>query len=259
MRAFRARAAVRRDRLLRFICRRWLTLATLFLALYVALPLLAPVMMTQPGLRATGRLIYTLYSPFCHQFAFRSFFIGGEQGAWPRELAGMEGRSFEDAALASAAFREEYARYSGVEPGAITRADLATFSPALQFAARAFPGDEVFGYKLTLCERDIAIYGAMLAGALLYGRWRRWLRPAPLLLYVLLGLAPVGIDGFSQLLGYPPFSLWPPRETTPALRVVTGMLFGLMNVWLGFPWLEISFREMRAPPERRLATPRQQR
>ena len=89
MRAFRRRAAARRDRLLRFICRRWLTLATLALAVFVALPLLAPVMMMQPGLRTPGRLIYALYSPFCHQFAFRSFFIGGEQPTWPRELAGL--------------------------------------------------------------------------------------------------------------------------------------------------------------------------
>lgn len=246
------RAASRRDRLLLGICRRWLELLTCLLALYVALPFLAPVFM-KLGLEAPGRAIYTLYSPFCHQFAFRSWFIGGQQTVWPREIAGLDDVSFERAALDSPAFRELYARYAGRNPAEVTLDELAVFTPALQFASRAFAGDDIFGYKLSLCERDISIYGAMLVGALLYRRWRRVLRPAPIWLYVLLGLAPVGIDGFSQLLGYPPFSLWPPRETTPAFRLVTGMLFGLMNVWLGFPWLEISFQELREPLERRRA------
>lgn len=246
------RAASRRDRLLLGICRRWLELLTCLLALYVALPFLAPVFM-KLGLEAPGRAIYTLYSPFCHQFAFRSWFIGGQQTVWPREIAGLDDVSFERAALDSPAFRELYARYAGRNPAEVTLDELSVFTPALQFASRAFAGDDVFGYKLSLCERDISIYGAMLVGALLYRRWRRVLRPAPIWLYVLLGLAPVGIDGFSQLLGYPPFSLWPPRETTPAFRLVTGMLFGLMNVWLGFPWLEISFEELREPLERRRA------
>ena len=246
------RAALRRDRLLLAICRRWLGIVTMLLALYVALPFAAPLLLNL-GLQGPGRIIYTLYSPFCHQFAFRSFFIGGQQTTWPRELAGLEGRAFEDAALASPTFREIFARYAGLDAAAITRTDLLTYTPALQFAARAFQGDGLFGYKLTLCERDIVIYLAMLFGALLYRRWRARLRPAPILLYVLLGLAPIGIDGFSQLLGYPPFSLWPARETTPAFRVVTGLLFGLMNVWLGFPWLELSFSEIREPLEARLA------
>ena len=245
------RAAERRDRLLLAICRRWLDLATLLLTLFVALPFAAPLLMNI-GLQGPGRIIYTLYSPFCHQFAFRSFFIGGQQTVWPRELAGLEGKAFEDAALASPAFRELFARYAGLDVAAISRTDLLTYTPALQFAARAFQGDEVLGYKLTLCERDIVIYLAMLGGAVLYRRWRSRLRPAPILLYVLLGLAPIGIDGFSQLLGYSPFGLWQARETTPAFRVVTGMLFGLMNVWLGFPWLELSFRELREPLDARL-------
>ena len=246
------RAALVRDRLLTGICRRWLDMATLALALYVGLAFAAPLMM-KLDLQGPARVLYTLYSPFCHQFAFRSFFIGGQQTVWPRELAGQGLDSFEDAALASAAFLERYARYARRDPGEVSRDDLLVYSPALQFAARDFPGDETFGYKLTLCERDIVIYGAMLAGALLYRRWRKRLRPAPLWLYALLGLAPIGIDGFSQLLGYPPFSLWPARETTVAFRVLTGALFGLMNVWLGFPWLEISFQELRGPPSARLA------
>jgi hypothetical protein len=49
----------------------------------------------------------------------------------------------------------------------------------------------------------------------------------------------------SQLLSYPHFMLWPVRETSPEFRVVTGALFGFMNAWLAFPYLEASFRETR--------------
>jgi hypothetical protein len=45
------------------------------------------------------------------------------------------------------------------------------------------------------------------------------------------------------LFSYPPFEFWDVRESIPIFRVGTGFLFGLMNVWLAFPYLERSFRE----------------
>jgi len=33
------------------------------------------------------------------------------------------------------------------------------------------------------------------------------------------------------------------RETLPAYRALTGALFGAMNIWLAFPYLQISMRE----------------
>lgn len=111
------------------------------------------------------------------------------------------------------------------------------------------------GYKMTLCGRDITIYLAMFIGGLIYSIpvVRRRLRPVPIWLYLILGIGPIAIDGFSQLLGYPPFSLWPPRETTPYFRGLTGALFGLINVWLGFPYLELSMRDTREQLEAKLA------
>ena len=243
--------ALRANLILLWVSRRWLDIATVLIAVYVALPFAAPTLMNA-GLRGPGQLIYTLYSPFCHQFAFRSFFLHGEQAAYPREITGTDAVPFEDAALGSENFVEIFARNAGVAPEEVTREMLLPFSPALQFAAREFRGDDQMGYKLTLCERDIAIYAAILFGAILYRRVRHRLRPVPILIYVLLGLGPIGIDGFSQLLGYPPFNFWPPRETLPIFRVTTGFLFGLMNVWLGFPYLEMSFRETQAQIEEKL-------
>ena len=74
---------------------------------------------------------------------------------------------------------------------------------------------------------------------------RRKLRPLPIWLYILIGVVPIGLDGFSQLLSYAPFSLWPTRETTPAFRVLTGLLFGLATGWLGYPNVDLSMRDTR--------------
>jgi uncharacterized membrane protein len=115
-------------------------------------------------------------------------------------------------------------------------------------------GNKEMGYKMALCERDMFIYAALLLGGILYSipRVRRRLRPVPLWLYVFLGLGPIGLDGFSQLLGYPPFELWPARETLPQFRVLTGFIFGLMTAWLGFPYLDISMQSTRRQVERKL-------
>ena len=63
---------------------------------------------------------------------------------------------------------------------------------------------------------------------------------------------PVGLDGFSQLLSYPPFEFWPPRETLPIFRILTGGLFGLMSAWLGFPYIERSMQDLREALEESL-------
>jgi uncharacterized membrane protein len=79
-----------------------------------------------------------------------------------------------------------------------------------------------------------------------FGLVKDRLRPAPLALYILLGIVPIGLDGFSQLFGYPPFDsfplfeAWQVRETRPIFRFLTGAMFGMMNVWLAFPYIHRS-------------------
>ncbi len=240
----------------RWLARNWLGAITLAIAIFVGGSVAAPIS-AQLGFDGLAQVLYRLYSPFCHQFAFRSFFLFGENWAYPREISGSAPPHFEDVSLASANYREHYAAqvalgeergrsrgplgatgWETVDANAITRANLQVFSPALQFAARDFIGDETLGYKIALCERDLAIWLAMLLAALLFRRWRGRLRPPPIFLYLLLGLTPIAVDGFSQLLGYPPFAFWPARESLPHFRVLTGALFGAMNVWLIFPYLE---------------------
>ncbi len=246
--------AVRLNRWVLQLSRHWLRAALVVIGLYAALPWVAPVLMAA-GVTAPARVLYFVYGPFCHQFAFRSFFLFGEQSAYPRAIAGSELASYEDYITDSPEFDAALLNWVG-RPGQSRFATVEDFDPALwsfdmQFASKDFFGSSRMGYKTTLCQRDVAIYAAIFLGGLIYSIpfIRRRLRPIPLLLYVFAGVVPIGIDGFSQMLGYPPFSLWEPRETLPTFRVATGIMFGLMTAWLVFPYLELSFRDTRLQVE----------
>ena len=228
------------------LARGWLRIVIALLFTYCALPWLAPTL-AKLGLPGPADLIYTVYSPFCHQFAFRSVFIYGEQAFYPRAAANSDYGAFEAYAARSAAFQAQYRYWNAYYYGdALTasEADLQSFSVTQQIAARHFIGDDTLGYKTSLCARDLAIYSMMFVGALIYSRYRWRIRPLPLWLYVVAGLLPIGIDGFSQLLSYPPFELWQTRETLPLFRILTGGLFGLMSAWLGLPHIERSMRDL---------------
>jgi len=215
----------RSDRFSRWFSNHYMVLLNLFSFLYVFIAILAPIFM-KIGLETPARVIYKVYSPLCHQLAFRSFFIFGEQAYYPRELAGVE--------------------------GVITYGQATGLSESDIVAARNFLGDETMGYKFALCQRDIAIYGAILIFGLIFSLTGKKIKPLPWFLWVIIGLGPIGLDGFSQLLsqlGFSIFNWLPLRESTPLLRSLTGTLFGLATAWFGFPYLEESVsdnrREMR--------------
>jgi uncharacterized membrane protein len=200
------------------------------LGIYAVLPVVAPVAM-QVGATGIGNALYKIYSPMCHQFAYRSLFLFGEQPYYPRVEAQMAGyRPYE-------LYLDQVAKTLG--------AAVDTSVNSFEFNAKNFIGNPEMGYKTAVCQRDVGIYLALFFGGLVYSipRVRRHLRPIPIWLYVVLGVMPIGIDGFSQLLSQAPFSLWPARETTPFFRFTTGILFGLSTAWLAFPYLEASARE----------------
>lgn len=200
----------------------YLALFNLFVFIYVGLPFLAPVLM-ESGAQTPANLIYRSYSMVCHQLAFRSFFLFGEQSVYPRAAAGVTNiLSFQQA----------------------TGMSEQSTGDAL-WAAREFVGNPAVGYKVALCERDVAIYLAILLFGLLYPATGRRLPPLPWYLWILIGLAPIGLDGFSQLLSQPPFSFWAFRESPPLIRTLTGALFGFTTAWFGYPLVEEAMTETR--------------
>jgi uncharacterized membrane protein len=87
----------------------------------------------------------------------------------------------------------------------------------------------ILGHQLGLCARNLAIYGSLLAGSILFRFVRAWLPTLRGPLW-LLTLAPMALDGGTQLLGW--------RESTWGLRTLTGALFGLGVCWFVLPQIE---------------------
>ena len=139
------------DRFSHWLSRAYIWLIALLLIIYVGLPFMAPVLMKTGNTRA-AEILYTAYSPLCHQLAFRSFFLFGDQDDYPREAADIAGV-------------ETYGEATGQAEN-----DL--------LAARQDRGDETVGYKVAFCERDVAIYAGMLIFVLIFAATgRRFIYP----------------------------------------------------------------------------------
>ncbi len=134
---------------------------------------------------ASAPFMYAAFAPTCHQLTSRSscLFVSGADGSY----------SFGDCLPSD---HLQYTRANEVEVGGET------------------------GYKLPVCARDVAIYLAMLAGALALPFVRRiesedW--PDKWLLVAV--CIPIAIDGGTQLIGL--------RESSNFLRMATGAIVGI--------------------------------
>lgn len=221
------RIVILANRFVFWLSKHWLAVFNILALLYVGLPILAPVLM-RLGAERPAIAIHLIYKPLCHQMPHRSWFLFGPQLAYTLD---------------------ELVAYAGIEP-------LSTSSET-GFLLRTVIGygDESLGYKVAFCQRDIAIYGAILLAGLLYALGRRRIRPLPWWGYIL-GLAPMGLDGGYQLLSslipflLPDFSI-SPYESTPLMRVITGATFGLATIWLAYPYVQETMDEFHETLHRR--------
>jgi uncharacterized membrane protein len=183
-----------------WVARHWLAVFNTAWAVYVIMPFLAPVLMAA-GFPAAAQVIYTVYSFLCHQLPTHSYFLfGPELAPHAHEL-------------------------------------VAAGMPAGDnlFTVRSFIGDSEVGWKVALCQRDVAIYATVLLTGLLYSLLRYRLRPLPFKIYVLF-LIPIGVDGLTQLVGW--------RESNWWLRTLTGALFGFASVWFAYPYIEEAMQDV---------------
>ena len=206
------------DRLFYWLSRKYMVVFNLFAFIYLGLAFLAPVLLAG-GHTLSANMIYTVYGRLCHQLAYRSWFLFGEQAAYPKLSADIDRWvSFEEA--------------TNLDPE-----DLE--------AAFEFRGNEVLGYKVALCQRDVAIYGSIFLFGLLFSVTKRRIPALPLAAWALLGLLPIGLDGVSQIISQLPWEIMPYRESTPLLRTITGFLFGFSTAWFSFPIVEDAMAESR--------------
>ena len=183
-----------------WVARHWLALFNTAWALYVFTPFLAPILM-RAGMPEAAQVIYTVYSVFCHQLPSHSYFLFGPE-------------------------------LSPQSP-ALIAAGMSSSNNLFQ--VRSFIGTPEIGWKVALCQRDVAIYVSVFLTGLLYGAVRHRLRKLPFKIYVLF-LIPIAIDGLTQLVGW--------RESNWWLRTVTGALFGFASVWFAYPYLEEAMEDV---------------
>lgn len=202
---------MRANRVVYWLSRHWIALLNVIIFLYLAGTALAPLFM-HLGMPRAARIGYAVYAPFCHQYPFRSFFLFGDSAVHPLR-----------------------------EPPT---------SVVVMNQLRSEVGSPETGYKLALCQRDIAIYIGMLVTGLLYGPIaRRWkVKSLPLWLFFVFGFMPVLLDGGIQWLSYAVWQFYrpwmsQPFETIPAMRVLTGALFGIGVIGIGYPEMDAYFKD----------------
>ena len=92
----------------------------------------------------------------------------------------------------------------------------------------------IFGHQLGMCARNFSIYASMFIGSLIFVLSKKRIPGIPWWIWVLM-ILPLALDGTTQMFGW--------RESTWELRVLTGTLFGLGNVWFALPLIQKTILE----------------
>ena len=113
---------------------------------------------------------------------------------------------------------------------------------ALHYVCAQVPSHSfyIFGHQLGLCGRNLSIYTSMFLGSLVFVLSKKRLPGIPWWLWILM-ILPMAWDGITQVFGW--------RESTWELRVITGTLFGLGNIWFVFPLIERTLMDTTPVPQ----------
>ncbi len=212
--------------------RYWLLIFSLMYGLFVGMPFLAPVLM-QIGWERAAKVIYYLYSWLCHQMPQRSFFLFEQGGMYTLEQIQV---AWQD-----------------------------TINPLV---LRQFIGNSTMGWKVAWSDRMVSLYSSILIFSWLWWPLRKKIKPLSLPGFALLML-PMAADGTTHFigdlsgigLGFRDTNTWLAELTHNTfsasfyvgdafgsfnswMRLITGVLFGLSIVWLGFPLLEDFFTDL---------------
>ena len=205
---------------------RWFQIFIVVYGLWIWLPWLAPLFM-HIGWDRAGRVVYFIYSFFCHQLPERSFFFFG-----PKTMYSMT---------------------------AIQTAWQHTFNPLV---LRQFIGNPAMGWKLAWSDRMVSFYGSTWLFALAWWPLRRKVKVLPWWGLALL-LLPIALDGGTHMLsditggigqGFRYTNQWLAILTHHAfpatfylgdalgsfnswMRLITGVLAGFGIVWFAFPYI----------------------
>ena len=230
------------DRATLYISRNWLIAFLIVYGVWVLTPITAPILM-QMGATGPANAVYLIYSLFCHQLPERSFFFFG-----PKPM------------------------YSLQEIASVWPTDNAII-------LRQFVGNAEMGWKMAWSDRMISVYGGIWLAGIIYALTRRRVHIS-LLVWVLLGVLPLGLDGVSHMindvvagtsgLGFRDTNAWLQALTGNAFpasfyagdqlgsfnswaRWITGTVFSVTTVFALFPIINASMDETSKDAERQMA------
>lgn len=211
-----------------WLLRRWLMIFIIAFGIFNILPFLAPVA-AKIGVPSIADLIYTLYSPFCHQMAHRSFFLFGYQIMYNPDQLTLE-----------------------------LTADLTTNMLAL----KSFHGNDLIGWKVAWSDRMVYMYGATWLASIIFGLASRHKQVHRLSWTMFIALMlPMTLDGLTHMLsdysgglfaGFRYTNDWLTNLTNNSfpqwfysgdkfgsfnswVRLISGLGFGIAVVWMVFP------------------------
>ncbi|MBN1976656.1 MAG: DUF2085 domain-containing protein [Anaerolineae bacterium] len=227
----RRRIVIFLDRCVFWLSKHWLAVVNILAFLYVGLPVLSAVLLYL-GAEGPGGVIQSLYGPpICHQLPQRSWFLLGQKLSYRLP---------------------ELLDYFNIEPHPKQWQDVEAVYRIVRY------GNSDLGFKIALCQRDVAIYGTIMLAGLAYAQLRHLvkIRPIPLWIYFAFGIVPIGMDGGYQWVTYTLDILLtnspiPVHETTPLLRTLTGALFGLATAWLAYPHVQDAMDDFRKTLQKR--------
>ena len=209
----------------------WFKFFFIIYGLWVWLPFSAPIFM-HIGWNDAGRVVYFIYSFFCHQLPERSYFLFG-----PKTMYSL-------------------AQIQSVWQNTINPLTL-----------RKFIGNPEMGWKIAWSDRMISFYMSVWFFAIIWYLFRNRIHHLPWWVFMLL-LLPLALDGGTHMLsdlagigqGFRYTNQWLAVLTHHAfsgsfytgdtlgsfnswMRIITGLLAGLGIVWFPFPYLEKNFAQ----------------
>lgn len=230
------------DNIALFIVKHWLALFLLVYGTWVWLPFLAPVLMHN-GWTEAGNALYFMYSFFCHQLPERSLFFFGPQVMYSLDQIGQ------------------------------------VWSTQNQLILRQFIGTPEMGWKMAWSDRMISTYGGIWLGGVLWVILRKRVPPLPLVAWLVIGVLPLGLDGFTHFVndivagssgqGFRDTNDWLRVLTANAFpaefyygnmlgsfnstaRWLTGLAFGITTVFAIFPIIKTAMTETQQDLEYQL-------
>jgi uncharacterized membrane protein len=199
----------------------WLAIVNTFFFLYVALPLLAPVLLAN-GYTKSANGIYWVYHLLCHAFPSRTYFIAGEQACLCHRCIAIYATLF----LGGVLFH--FVRHS-----------LKPLPPKwflLFMLPMALDGSMALASELLQLIPIIVLWiiGLVIIGLVTVVLFSQKHLTWPVAIFLASGI-------FALLY----LQFFGPHQSNFFLRNITGFFFGLGTLWVAYPLLQEGFNDIR--------------